>query len=75
MYVDQLVNLISPLGKYQSFPYTIPGALFTKSMLLDTDFLNSAPGLYTENSQYSFCMPTTSSNLITLLGTKGSLHL
>ena len=27
-----------------------PGALFRNSMLLDRDFLNSAPGLYTENS-------------------------
>ena len=27
-----------------------PGALFRKSMFLDRDFLNSAPGLYTENS-------------------------
>ena len=32
------------------FPYTTPGALFRKSMLLDWDFLNSAPGLYMENS-------------------------
>ena len=35
---------------YQSFPYTTPGALFRKSMSLDTDFLNNAPGLYMENS-------------------------
>ena len=34
----------------QSFPYTTPGALFRKSMLLGRDFLNSALGLYTENS-------------------------
>ena len=27
-----------------------PGELFRKSMLLDRDFLNSAPGLYMENS-------------------------
>ena len=43
----------SPSGtknKYWTFPYTTPGALFRKSMLLDGDFLNSAPGLYTENS-------------------------
>ena len=36
--------------KYQSYPYTTPGALFRKSMLLDRDFLNSAPRLYKENS-------------------------
>ena len=36
--------------QYQSFPYTTIGALFRKSTLLDRDFLNSAPGLYTENS-------------------------
>ena len=35
---------------YQSFPYTAPGALFKKSMLLDRDFLNSGPGLCTETS-------------------------
>ena len=35
--------------RYQSFPYTTPGALFRKLMLLDTDFLNSDPGLHTEN--------------------------
>ena len=35
---------------YQSFPYTTTGALFRKSMLLDRDFLNNAPGFYTENS-------------------------
>ena len=38
-------------GKYyQRFPYTTPRTLFRKSLSLDTDFLNSAPGLYTENS-------------------------
>ena len=45
------VPLIAALnGKYRSFLYTTPGALFRKSMLLDRDFLNSAPGLYKENS-------------------------
>ena len=32
------------------FPYTTLGALFRKSMLIDRDFLNSAPWLYMENS-------------------------
>ena len=31
-------------------PYTTPGELYRKSMLLDRDFLNSASGLCTENS-------------------------
>ena len=35
---------------YWIFPYTTPGVLFRKSMLLDRDSLNSAQGLYTENS-------------------------
>ena len=36
--------------KAPGVPYTTPGALFRKSMLLYRDFLNSAPGLCTENS-------------------------
>ena len=39
---------------YQSFPYTTPGALFRKLMLLDRDFLNSALRLYTENFGINF---------------------
>ena len=34
------------LKYYQSFPYTTPGVLFRKSMLVDRDFLNSAPELH-----------------------------
>ena len=47
---DPLTLMSSPYLQYRSFPYITPGALFRKSMLLDRDFLNSAPGLYTENS-------------------------
>ena len=38
-YVEKLL-----LIKYQSFPYTTPGALLQKSMLFKRDFMNSASG-------------------------------
>ena len=41
---------VIPQVQYWSFLYTTQGALFKKSMLLDRNFLNSAPGLYKDNS-------------------------
>ena len=46
----ECVSTVKVRNRYRSFPYTTPGALFRKSVLLDRDFLNSAPGMYTENS-------------------------
>ena len=44
---------------YRNFPYTTPGALFRKSMLLDRDFLNSALGLCTVIPVTFFFFPIT----------------